>query len=211
MIQLVSPPEFAVPALRGEEFSRQLAERGYTSTGLIRSALPLMARLGQINSEGGMSDHDRAELQARYERQFDAGRLFGVLFQSARSSLAAFGCLEPQFNAGGWLDYQLHGVNVHPNFRSERLGSAVVHLLVKQALDDGARQIELDVSNPIAMRMYIGAGFYETGMRRDEGRVIVMRRDFDEPRKVTAEQSPAQMINLANEHFYRNADPEAAV
>lgn len=63
---------------------------------------------------------------------------------------------------------QVTNIAVHPKYRRQGLGGAIVEELIAEAARRGLEQIALEVraSNEAAIRLYRQAGFYEAGVRR---------------------------------------------
>ena len=67
----------------------------------------------------------------------------------------------------GWTD--MMNVAVHPHFRRQGVGKALVEELIRLLKDQGSEQLTLEVrlSNESAKSLYFGLGFAEVGRRKN--------------------------------------------
>jgi len=83
--------------------------------------------------------------------------------------------LEPEHRVVGYVlywqiqeDVQINNVALHPDFRGQGLGEAVLRLVLKEVRDNGAALVTLEVrpSNTPALTLYRKLGFKELGIRK---------------------------------------------
>ena len=71
-----------------------------------------------------------------------------------------------------WLvfdEIHINNVAMRPRFRGQGIGTALMHRVLAEARELGARRATLEVraSNELARRLYEGLGFYVAGTRRN--------------------------------------------
>lgn len=97
--------------------------------------------------------------------------------------------------AGMWVIYgeaHITSIAVHPDYRGQKLGRALLEKLMQQAVKKGADRITLEVrpSNGPAQKLYQEMGFAPVGVRKgyytdtNEDAIIMWKRLFNDTSKL---------------------------
>lgn len=126
------------------------------------------------------NETDLTVLGMLYDRAFDdlKGRVsIETLLRSSGSwaVLAEFQTAQGRLAVGFLIgavaadEAEIFTIGVDPDWRKDRVGTALVTAFLEQARHKGAAQsfLEVAIDNKPAQALYISAGFYEVGQRRD--------------------------------------------